>query len=156
MFKLKIVFLKRSILYNNKSSSIVAVIFRMAAMPILLWCRYDLSEDSLAWMIRIVVLWAFYKRICPLSFSTQIPIPYVILTINRTRNGLSSNIWKKTKTIVITKNIHLQSSAMMSLLVISLSQSCCALLCFVLQFREDCTFWNGSHAITLQRVSKKT
>ena len=25
----------------------------MAAMPIPLWCRYDLSEDSLAWMISI-------------------------------------------------------------------------------------------------------
>ena len=37
----------------------------------------DLSEDSLAWMIWTVILLSLYNGGWLLSFSTQIPIPYV-------------------------------------------------------------------------------
>ena len=37
-------------------------IFGMAAMPIFLWCGNDFNEDSLAWMIRRLILLSGYNR----------------------------------------------------------------------------------------------
>ena len=51
----------------------------MAAMPIPLWCGYDFDEDSLACMIRTIILLSRYNGGWLLSFSTHLTIPKIIV-----------------------------------------------------------------------------